>query len=326
MPTIHEVAREAGVSARTVSRVMNDSANVRHDTRIRVRAIAERMEYRPDPSARALKSGRKRVIGIVANAVSSDATARRIEVISKLFNAAGYAALVQFADTSEIEEAAVRDVAPRCDGLIVFTNLRTPASPALDALTASGYPFILVDPPLAVPYPAVRVDRRSGYREAVKYLAHKGRSRFILLIEEFRSSERIAGFREGLAEAKLSFSEEMIVRTGKGFAGGQAAAAGIARRCAAGSADATLCHNDKIALGLLGSLTAAGLRIPEDISLVGFDDDAFSAYVTPPLTTIAQGGGDVGAFIFEQLKNRIEYGTPVESRTFGTGLIQRASA
>ncbi len=326
MPTIHDVAREAGVSARTVSRVMNDAVNVRPDTRERVRAVAERMGFRPDPSARALKSGRTRLVGIVANAVSSDATLRRIEVISKLFNAAGYAVLVQYADTSEIEEAAIRDVAPRCDGLVVFTNLRADRSPSLDALADDGYPFLLVDPPTAVPYPSVRMDRRSGYREAVKYLAHKGRSRFLLLIEEFRSSERIAGFREGLEQAAFAYAEAMVARTGKGFAGGRSAAEEIARRFAAGELDAVLCHNDKIAVGLMGTLAGLGVRVPEDVAVVGFDDDAYAAFVSPPLTTIAQGGGDVGAYIFEQLKNRIEYGTPVESRTFGTGIIMRASA
>lgn len=326
MPTIHDVAREAGVSARTVSRVMNDAANVREETRVLVRETAERMGFRPDPSARALKSGRTRMVGIVANAVSSDATLRRIEVVSKLFNSAGYAVLVQYADTTEIEEAAIDEVAPRCEGLVVFTNLSSVHSAALDALTGRAYPFILVDPPLAVPYPSVRVDRRSGYREAVKYLAHKGRSRFLLLIEEFRSSERIAGFREGLEQASFAFSDAMIARTGKGFAGGRSATEEVTRRFAAGELDAVLCHNDKLAVGLMGTLMERGVRVPQDIAVVGFDDDAYAAFVSPPLTTIAQGGGDVGAFIFEQLKNRIEYGKPVESRTFGTGIIMRASA
>jgi LacI family transcriptional regulator len=305
---------------------MNDAVNVRSDTRVRVLETAERMGFRPDPSARALKSGRKRAVGIVANTVSSDATQRRIEVVSKLFNAAGYAILVQYADTSEIEEAVINEVAPRCDGLIVFTNLSTARSRSLDALNADGYPFILVDPPLSVPYPAIRLDRRSGYREAVKYLAHKGRTKFLLLIEEFRSSERISGFREGLEQAAFSFQETMITRTGKGFAGGRSAAAEIGRRFAAGELDAVLCHNDKIALGLIGALAEQGIRVPQNVAVVGFDDDAYAAFVSPPLTTIAQGGGDVGAYIFEQLKNRIEYGSPVESRTFGTGLIMRSSA
>jgi LacI family transcriptional regulator len=90
--------------------------------------------------------------------------------------------------------------------------------------------------------------------------------------------------------------------------------------------DGILCHNDKIALGLLGALQKQSIAIPDQVALIGFDDDNFSAYINPSLTTIAQTGGDVGAFIYEQLKNAIEYGTDIESRTFGTGLILRASA
>jgi len=330
VPTIHDVAKAAGVSARTVSRVLNDAANVREDTRRRVLDFAERMDYRPDPAARALKSGRKRVVGIVANAVTSDATQRRIEVVSKLFNAAGYAILVQYADTSAVEESAVLDIAPRCDGLAVFTNLHEERSAAFDSLEASGYPLILVDPPVPVAYPAVRLDRRSGFRQAVSYLTHKGRSSIILLVEEFRSADRIEGYRDGLVEAGIVGADEEIGGrlewTVKGFSGGCAAGQAIISRFARGEADAVLCHNDKIALGLISALHGANLKVPEDVAVIGFDDDAYSAFVSPPLTTFAQTGGDIAAHIFEQLRNRIEYGTPVESRVFGTGLIQRASA
>jgi len=309
---------------------MNDAANVKSETRRLVRDLAERMDYRPDPAARALKSGRTRVVGIVANAVSSDATQRRIEVVSKLFNAAGYAILVQYADTSAVEESAVLEIAPRCDGLIVFTNLHTERSAAFDSLESASYPFILVDPPISVSYPSLFLDRRSGFREAVKYLAHKGRRRVCLLVEEFRSADRIAGFTEGSMEAGLARSQEDIDRsiewTVKGFSGGRSAGATIIERFRSGLVDAVLCHNDKIALGLISAFRDAGVGVPEDIAVVGFDDDAYSAFVSPPLTTVAQSGGDPAAYIFEQLKNRIEYGTPVETRTFGTGLIQRASA
>ncbi len=326
MPTIHEVAAACGVSARTVSRVINDRAHVRADTRAKVRAVAERMGYRPDPNARALQSGRKQLIGIIANAVSSDTTLTRIEVVSKLFNAAGYAVLVQFADSDAQESAAIGAVAPRCDALVVFTNLHNPTSPVLDQLHERGYPFLLVDPPQATAYPAVHLDRRTGYRDAVRYLAQKGKKHPLLLIEEFRSAERLAGFKEGLAAAGLAFTAESVLSTGKGFAGGLAAADRVEERIGSGRADAVLCHNDKIALGLLRGLSLRQLRVPEDLALIGFDDDAFGAFVNPPLTTIAPGGGDVGAFIFEQIRNRIEYASPVAGWTFGTGLIIRGSA
>jgi len=292
----------------------------------RVQEAAERLGFRPDPNAQALKSGRKRMVGVVVNAVSSDATLRRIEVISKLFNAAGYSTLLQYADSAEIEEAAVGEAALRCDGLVVFTNLRQERSEAFDRLALSKYPFVLVDPPMEVPYPAVRVDRRSGYREAVKYLALKGRRRFLLLVEDFRSAERIEGFRAGLSEAGLPLEEGFISHTTKGFDGGFRAATEAAELYGRGELDAVLCHNDKIALGLMAGLHGRDLRVPHDIAVAGFDDDAYGAFVQPALTTIAQGGGDLGAYVFDQLRNRIEYGIPVQERIFGTGLITRASA
>jgi len=326
MPTSHEVAAACGVSARTVSRVINDHAHVREDTRKKVLEAATLMRYQPDPNARALQSGRKHIIGIVANAVSSDATLARIEVVSKLFNAAGYAVLVQFADSDAMEAAAVSAVSPRCDALVIFSNLQNPSAPVFDRLAELQYPFILVDPPHATVYPAVHLDRRTGYRDAVRYLAHKGKKQFVLVIEEFRSSERIAGFQEGLAAAGLSFSPSRILKTEKGFSGGLLAAERIEALLVSGQTDAVLCHNDKIALGLLRGLALRQRRVPEDLAVIGFDDDAYGAFVSPPLTTIAPGGGDMGAFIFEQIRNRIEYASPVRSRTFGTGLIIRGSA
>lgn len=326
MPTIHDVAAACGVSARTVSRVMNDRANVRADTRRVVLEAAERLGYSPDPAARALQSGRRQVVGIVVNSVSSDATLKRIEVVSKLFNAAGYGVLMQFAENGEVEEAAIRGTAPRCDALVVFTNLRAPASEALDELSGRRYPFIVVDPPRSVPYPSVHLDRRSGYREAVRYLVHKGRRRLTLVLEDFRSTERLAGFREGLEAEGLSFGDDMVIRTGKGFEGGRDAAPETAEAVRTGRAEGVLCHNDKLALGIMSRLSQWGIRVPDDVSVVGFDDDAYAAYLTPALTTIAQGGGDMGAYIFQQIRNTMEYGSPVESKVFGTGLIIRGSA
>jgi LacI family transcriptional regulator len=325
MPTLRDVAQACGVSSRTVSRVINGQAYVREEKRRQILDAAERMGYRPNASARSLRSGKTWTVGIVANSVSSDTTLQRIEVISRLFNAAGFSILTQFAETDEMEAVAVGALVPRCDGLVVFTNLRVSSSPVLDSLALRNYPFILVDPPHSVPYPSVRINRSSGYRQAVRYLIHRGRRKVALVIEEFRSSERIEGFREGLLEEHVEFSENRIYKTTKGFEGGQKAAEWVAQGYGASRIDGLICHNDKMALGLLGALLDRGIRIPRDLALIGFDDDAFSAYLRPALTTIAQGGEDVGAYIFQQLYRHIEYGNPVESRTFDTGLIIRSS-
>lgn len=326
MITIKDIAREAGCSIRTVSRVLNDASNVSEETRARVLAITRLRNYSPDPHAQSLKTKRRRTIGVIVNSVTSDVNRQRVETVARLFNTAGYAILVSYADDITVEEEVVRRFAARTDAIVVFTNLQSRRSAVLDDFTDKGFPFILVDPPVSGPYPSVTIDRASGYREAVSHLVALGRRGIALVIEEFRSLDRIEGYRQGLAEAGLPFDESLVVRAGKGFRGGRDAAAAVLALKETRSISAALCHNDKVATGVLSFLAERGLRVPEDLALVGFDDDDYSAYTCPPLTTIAQGGSDVGVYIFEQLFNRIELGGPIANRTFHTSLVLRRSA
>jgi LacI family transcriptional regulator len=326
MPTIKDIAREAECSIRTVSRVLNNASNVNEETRARILAITRLRNYSPDPQAQYLKTKRRRTIGIIVNTVTSDVNRQRIETITRLFNTAGYAILVNFADDLALEEEIMRRFAARTDALVVFTNLQSSSSPTLDDFTRQGFPFILVDPPVRVPYPSVEIDRVSGYREALRYLVAGGRRRIALVIEDFRSSDRLEGYRQGLAEAGLPFEEGLVLRTTKGFRGGREAGEALLGLRAARGVDSALCHNDKVATGLLSFLQEKGARVPEDLALVGFDDDDYSAYLNPPLTTIAQGGSEVGVHIYEQLFRRLALGDDMTSRAFHTSLVQRRSA
>jgi len=326
MNTIKDIAKEAEVSIRTVSRVLNNASNVNEETRARILAITRLRNYSPDPQAQSLKTKRKRTIGIIVNTVTSDVNRQRIETIARLFNTAGYAILVSYADDPSLEEELMRRFAARTDALVVFTNLQSPTSAILDDFAQRGFPFILVDPPTKGPYPRVEIDRASGYCEAVRHLVATGRRSIALVIEEFRSEERREGYRQGLAEAALPYDEGLVLRTGKGFRGGGDAAEALLALRSVRPVDAVLCHNDKVATGLLSFLQARGTRVPEDLALVGFDDDDYSAYLSPPLTTIAQGGSEVGVHIYEQLFNRLELGSAISSRAFHTSLVQRRSA
>ncbi|MDL2229509.1 LacI family transcriptional regulator [Treponema sp. OttesenSCG-928-L16] len=325
MATMVDVAAAAGVSPRTVSRVMNGSGYTRVKTRDRVLAAAEKMGYRINPSARALKSGKTQIIGIVVNTISSDTVLKRIEHISKLFSAESYAAMIRFADTPEAEEAAIEASMPWCDGLIIFSNLPSSRSKILEELRLKNFPFILVDPPRESEYPALYIDRRGGYEGATSYLLRKGRTRPLLLIEVFRSEERIRGFKAALKNAGIPFLPEMVLETGKEYSGGREAGPEIIRRIESGRVDAVLCHNDRMALGLLNVLNNRGILVPEDAALIGFDDDSFDPYVVPSLSSIAQTGTDMDHFIFEQLKKCIESGSPIASRVMGTKLMIRRS-
>jgi LacI family transcriptional regulator len=324
--TIKDIAREAACSIRTVSRVLNNASNVNEETRSRVLAVTRLRNYMPDPYAQSLKTKRKRTIGVIVNSVTSDVNRQRIETIARLFNTAGYAILINYADNLAVEEEIVRRFAVRTDALIIFTNLQSPRSSVLDDFAERDFPFILVDPPVRGPYPAVAIDRVSGYREAVRHLASRGRARIALVIEEFRSLDRLRGYRDGLSESGIGYDPALVLRTGKGFPGGWEAAEAVLGLRRTHSIDAVLCHNDKIATGILSFLMNRGARIPEEIALVGFDNDDYSAYLCPPLTTIAQGGSEVGVHIFEQLFNRLELGSAIASRTFDTTLVPRRSA
>lgn len=326
MVTIKDIAREAGCSIRTVSRVLNDASNVNEATRERILAVTRARNYSPDPHAQSLKTKRKRTIGVIVNSVTSDVNRRRIETLSRLFNTAGYAILISYADDLALEEELARRFAARSDALVIFTNLRSAGSALLDDFTAGGYPFILVDPPMSGPYPSVEIDRASGYREAVRHLVSRGRRAIALVLEEFRAAERIAGYRAGLEDSGLGFDESLVMHCAIGFRGGGEAAQSILELSRSGRADAVLCQNDKVAAGMLAALSERGARVPEDIALVGFDDDDYSAYLSPPLTTIVQAGDEVGVYIYEQILNRLELGSGMRSRTYGAKLLPRRSS
>ena len=324
--TIKDIASEAGCSIRTVSRVLNGASNVNEDTRAKVLAITRSRNYSPDPLAQSLKTKRKHTIGLIVNSVTSDANRQRIETIARLFNTAGYAILISYADDILMEEEILRRFAARTDALVIFTNLQAPGSAALDGLSETGFPFILVDPPLRGSYPAVEIDRSSGYLEvsaAPRPRGDVGRS---------PSSPRISAAPKGSRATAEAWRRSPSPTTRLSSSAPRRASAAGARPLSSLLAlretrdlDAALCHNDKIATGILSYVKDRGLRVPEDIALVGFDDDVIAPYLSPPLTTISQGGSEVGVHIFEQLFNALELGCPVASRVFHSSLVVRQS-
>ncbi|MBN1243383.1 MAG: LacI family DNA-binding transcriptional regulator [Spirochaetales bacterium] len=325
MPTIHDIARESGVSVRTVSRVLNGSDAVETGTRERVLAVMARLDYRPDPGARSLKTKRRRVVGFVVNAVASDTTMRRVETVARRFGPLGYAVMVAWADGLDAEEREIRELSMRSDALVLFSNRPGPRAAALDRLDAEGFPFLLVDPPGKVAYPAFYVDRSAGYRAATAALAASGRRRIALLVEDFRADERIAGWKQGLADAGMPPDPSLVFRTGKGFEGGRDAADALFAR-ASERPDAVLCHNDRMAAGLLAALPAFDIRAPRDLALVGFDDEPWAPFLDPPLSSIRQAGQDLGEALFEAVNARLSDGAPFVSRIFITEPVPRASA
>ncbi|HBE02063.1 MAG TPA: hypothetical protein DC049_06250, partial [Spirochaetia bacterium] len=324
MLTIKDIAQKAGCSVRTVSRVINNAVNVKEETRENIISITRQYKYSPDPLARSLKTKKRYTIGVILGAIDSDVNRERLETMTRLFNTAGYAMLVSRARDQETEDELIKRFIPRSDALVIFTNMRFPKTALLSAINKEDYPFFLIDPECRTDFPAVYINRASGYRDAVKYLAEKGRKHQLLALENNKRESRINGFKNGLLESGIIFKNEMIIEAETGFAGGRALTQIINNTSE--PVNGIICQSDKMALGLVSGLLEKNLRVPEDISVIGFDNDNYSEYTTPQLTTIMQGGSSIGVYIYEQILEKIEHGIPIKSRIFDTKLIIRKSA
>lgn len=282
---VRDVAARAGVSRQTVSRVLNDHPEVAADTRERVLLAMDELGYRMNNAARALGTRRSRTLGVLASDALQYGPSRSIAAIEASARDAGYWVSAAFADAGDADAvvAAVDHlIAQGVEGIVVVA----PHARTLDALDA-----LRVGVPIVTLHSAGRgvrglsVDQMAGARLAVGALADAGHTRIAHLAgpaDWLEAESRADGFAAELAARGLP---EGPVFAGDWSAGsGYAAAADIR----ASGVTAVFAANDQMALGLLGGLQEAGIRVPADISVVGFDDVPDAAFYWPRLTTIRQ--------------------------------------
>ena len=296
-PGVRDVARVAGVSRQTVSRVMNEHPSIRDETRMRVLAAMEELRFRPNRAARMLSTARSTTIGILASSASTlFGPASSIDAVENAARAAGYfVTIAHVADTSAEEVDAALDhlAAQAVDGIVVVA----PERPVVDALrsAAVGVPFVTLHGSQEPGGDGVFVDQVAGARLAVRHLLDLGHRRIAHLAgppEWAEAAARQRGFTAELAAARL---EGIVTEPGdwtsaSGARIGAALLAGEAGR----DVTAVFSSNDQMALGLLHALRSAGRRVPEDVSVVGFDDIPEAAYFAPPLTTVRQDFAELG--------------------------------
>ena len=300
MVTISDVAARAGVGAGTVSRVLNDSPNVSAATRARVREAIEVLGYRPSPLARGLSRGRCQTLGVVVPFFTEPSAVERLRGVVAALTDSRYD-LVLF----NVESPAHRDEhfaaltrRDRADGLLVLSLPPPPGE--LARLVAAGLPVVLVDA-RGEGVPQVVTDDVEGGRIATRHLVELGHERIAFLGDEpengfgfVSSAERAQGYFEVLAEAGIRL-DPTLVRYGhhdRSVAEGLAAQLLARRR----RPTAIFAASDVQALGVLDAARRAGLDVPGDLSVVGFDDVEVAAYAQ--LTTIRQPlfeSGQLGA-------------------------------
>ncbi|MFD4960252.1 LacI family DNA-binding transcriptional regulator [Microbacterium sp. NPDC058389] len=280
---VRDVAREAGVSTQTVSRVLNEHPNIRPETRDRVLAAIDRLDYRVNNAARALGTRTTRTLGVIASDATLYGPAVGIAALEAAARDAGRWIATAYADASH--EASVRDAAERLlgqgvDGLIVLA----PHAATLSSLT-DAHPGIAIS---ALHTGAGADHQADGAALAVAHLVDLGHRRIGRVSgpqEWLEARSREVGARRALAGAGLE--------PGPRWSGDWTAAAGaaLAPRVAAAvrAADgptAIAVANDQMALGLMAGLREAGLDVPGDVSVTGFDDNPDAAYYRPSLTTV----------------------------------------
>lgn len=305
MTTIKDVAREAGVSIATVSRVFNDSAVVSEGTREIVRQVAERLNYWPNGAARSLITNRTQAIGVLLPDLFGEFYSEILRGMDCTVRQRGLHLLVSssHADAKELV-AALHSTRGRIDGLIVMAP-DVDATAAIRA-TAAALPLVLIDSPAGIEgCDSVSIANQAGAYSVVRHLVRLGHRRVATITGPARNADarqRLEGYRAALVEAGADVSRELEIAGNftepSGYEAGERLLALHPRPTAVFAA------NDYMAIGVMGALSDAGIRVPEDIAVAGFDDIAMSCYLNPPLTTVHVDAYRLGERAVEKLLDR----------------------
>ena len=327
-----DVARLAGVSRTTVSFVLNDVPGVRitEETRQRVLQAARELNYYPTAAARSLASGKTKRIGLVLGEgqkrLSADAFLPAfLQGITASVHRRGYILVLQMAEDVPSHEAYVRLIREQqVDGLI----LSGPRSddPLLPELAEDEFPLILHGRPGSCIMPCVDVDNQEGAYQAVRHLIGLGHHRLGFVsnapLSYSGAQERFGGYKQALAEHSLPLEEELVRTAAFMPETGQAAMRELL--ALPERPTAVFAASDVVAIGVMSAIQAAGLEIPEDIAVVGFDDIFLAAHTQPPLTTVRVPAHGLGWTAAELLISLIE-GDEASSVTLETELVIRDS-
>lgn len=278
--SIRDVAAQARVSPATVSRVFTQPDAVSVETRQRVLAVAEEMRYTPHPVARSLARGRTGAIGIVVPDIANAFSAVVTKAVQEEVGRDGYALFVSGSDEqAQDEERWARALAPQVDGLLLVSPLMPDA--ALRDL--GGIVPVVLTNRLIDGIAAVLMDVTEAVGHAVEHLHALGHRRIVYLsgpAGSYSNEIRLRGYRKACGRLGLDAAE--LGPFNARFSAGIRAADLVL----AGGATAVLAYNDEVAVGVVNRLWDRGVRVPYDLSVVGFDDTSLAEMVTPRLTTV----------------------------------------
>jgi LacI family transcriptional regulator len=293
--TVHEVARVAGVSAATVSRFLNGTAKVSDEKRKAIESVIDKLNYKPNVLAQNLKTGSSRTIGVLTQSLVSGYFADAMAGIDDVLQGTGYAPLIVSGHWHADEEAERIEllIARRVDGLVILSGKLKDAQ---ILKLSQRVPIVAfgrkLDGPQAYGF---SLDNYWGACEAVEHLILQGHRQIAFIAgpsDHQDAQARLAGYRDTLKKHKIKENAQLLVDGDFSESGGLLA---VERLLESGQRfSAIFAANDLTAYGARLALYRRGIRVPDDISVIGFDDLHSSMYTTPPLTTVRQPLFDVG--------------------------------
>ena len=334
---IADVAREAGVSKAAVSFAFNKPDRLSTETAARIQDVATRMGYRPHPVARMLSSGQTTTIGILSPQALGQVFANPYfslfaEGVASVTEEHGFALLFISPLHGSLARALDRATV---DGILVVGLHER--HPEMGAIRRAGVPAVIVDAPAWPGHPGILVDDEGGARLAAEHLLGLGHRQFLVLgieaaLDDSGDSDdgvmgrRLRGYRSALGPAGVELSPDQVMRPAATIEGGESA---FLRAWSRGQRPTgVLCMSDAAAAGVLRAARRMGIRVPEELSIVGFDDLPLTRFTDPPLTTVHQPvrrKGEEAAMMLLEALRRPSGGDQDRQRILGTRLVVRRS-
>lgn len=327
--TIRDVAQEAGVSVATVSRYLNQNAAVSETLSQRIQAALDRLDYIPHATARNLALRKKNTIGLLLTNIHNDFFAPLLYSVEEVVREHGYYLLV----ASCLHERNLDHKFPlgmhNTDGLLAFASSLTDEQIA--QYEERQFPLVLIHrtPTNGLNIPFVTVENKAATRQLVNHLITvHGRRRIILMSgppEQEDAYWREVGYRAALAAHNIPFSESLVLQGSFERDIARQSLSAFLNNPNHPPFDAIFAGDDDAAVGVYDALNAAGLRIPDDVSVVGFDDSRMAPFLTPPLTTVRAPTEEVGRTAARQLFRLLEGQSPELVTLHPTQIVLRCS-
>ncbi len=308
--TIIDIAKKLKISASTVSRALNDYPDINEETKSQVKKLAKQMNYWPNPIARSLKSNTTNVIGVIVPEIKHDFFSSAISGIEEVAYHSGFTILV-CQSNEDYEREVINTNAlmhQRVAGFIVSISQTTTNGDHFQALIDRKIPLVFFDRSFdQITTPKVVIDDAKSSCVAVTHLIERGHKK----IAHFTGpngmnicKQRLKGYKNALKNANLPISKELILTGGLQESDGYASMDSLIKDN--NMPDAIFAVNDPVAIGAFQRIKEAGLRIPEDIAIVGFSNNKITSLIEPPMTTVNQPSFEMGKKAAEILIDMIE--------------------